>query len=43
MDNFTATRVPAVTVQATAERATAFLRVVYGWMFVGLGMTAAVA
>ncbi len=27
----------------TAERATAFLRSVYGWMFVGLGITAAVA
>jgi hypothetical protein len=28
---------------ATAERVTAFLRKVYGWMFVGLGVTAAVA
>ena len=28
---------------ATAERVTAFLRKVYGWMFVGLGITAAVA
>jgi FtsH-binding integral membrane protein len=27
----------------SAERATAFLRKVYGWMFVGLGVTAAVA
>ena len=27
----------------TAERVTAFLRAVYGWMFVGLGITAAVA
>ena len=27
----------------TAERVTAFLRKVYGWMFVGLGVTAAVA
>ena len=27
----------------TAERVTAFLRKVYGWMFVGLGITAAVA
>ena len=27
----------------TAERITAFLRKVYGWMFVGLGITAAVA
>src|SRR5262245_37114667 len=31
---------PAV---ASAERVTAFLRKVYGWMFVGLGVTAAVA
>jgi FtsH-binding integral membrane protein len=30
-------------VPLTAERATAFLRSVYGWMFVGLGITAAVA
>src|SRR5215471_12647320 len=30
-------------VPITAERATAFLRAVYGWMFVGLGITAAVA
>jgi FtsH-binding integral membrane protein len=28
---------------ASAERVTAFLRKVYGWMFVGLGVTAAVA
>ena len=28
---------------ATAERVTAFLRKVYGWMFVGLGITACVA
>ena len=28
---------------ATAERVTAFLRKVYGWMFVGLGVTASVA
>jgi len=28
---------------ATPERVTAFLRKVYGWMFVGLGVTAAVA
>ena len=27
----------------TAERVTSFLRKVYGWMFVGLGITAAVA
>lgn len=31
------------TAAATAERVTAFLRKVYGWMFVGLGVTAAVA
>ena len=30
-------------VPLSAERATAFLRSVYGWMFVGLGITAAVA
>ena len=31
------------TTVATAERVTAFLRKVYGWMFVGLGVTASVA
>jgi uncharacterized protein len=31
------------TTVATAERVTAFLRKVYGWMFVGLGITASVA
>ena len=31
------------TAVASAERVTAFLRKVYGWMFVGLGVTAAVA
>ncbi|MET0618640.1 MAG: Bax inhibitor-1/YccA family protein [Thermoanaerobaculia bacterium] len=31
------------TATATAERVTAFLKKVYGWMFVGLGVTAAVA
>ena len=30
-------------VPLSAERATAFLRSVYGWMFIGLGITAAVA
>jgi FtsH-binding integral membrane protein len=30
-------------VAVSAERVTAFLRKVYGWMFVGLGLTAAVA
>jgi len=43
MDDFTATRVSPVTADAAAERVTAFLRTVYGWMFVGLGVTAAVA
>jgi FtsH-binding integral membrane protein len=31
------------TAEASAERATAFLRKVYGWMFVGLAVTAAIA
>ena len=31
------------TAAGTAERVTAFLRKVYGWMFVGLGITATVA
>ena len=34
--------IAATTVQS-AERVTAFLRKVYGWMFVGLGITATVA
>jgi uncharacterized protein len=33
----------SATAAATAERVTAFLRKVYGWMFVGLGVTATVA
>ena len=33
----------SATTVATAERVTAFLRKVYGWMFVGLGITATVA
>jgi len=33
----------ATTTVAGAERVTAFLRKVYGWMFVGLGITASVA
>ena len=44
MDRFDMT--PASAFQPTplsAERVTAFLRSVYGWMFVGLGITAAVA
>jgi FtsH-binding integral membrane protein len=32
-----------VSADTSAERVTAFLRVVYGWMFAGLGVTAAVA
>jgi uncharacterized protein len=43
MDDFTATRGSVATADAAAERVTAFLRMVYGWMFVGLGVTAAVA
>ena len=43
MDDSIATRIPPVTADAAAERVTAFLRTVYGWMFVGLGVTAAVA
>src|SRR5436853_6689830 len=43
MDDYTVTRVSAVTAAAAAERVTAFLGTVYGWMFVGLGVTAAVA
>jgi hypothetical protein len=43
MENFSATRVSPVTADAAAERVTAFLRTVYGWMFVGLGVTAVVA
>ena len=33
----------SATAAGTAERVTAFLRKVYGWMFVGLGITATVA
>lgn len=43
LDDFIATQVPPVIADTTAERVTAFLRTVYGWMFVGLGLTAAVA
>ncbi len=44
-DNFSMTPQSAfaATTIAGAERVTAFLRKVYGWMFVGLGITAAVA
>jgi FtsH-binding integral membrane protein len=45
MDRFAMTPQSAFTTTtvAGAERVTAFLRKVYGWMFVGLGITAAVA
>lgn len=45
MDQIQMTPQSAITpgVAVSAERVTAFLRKVYGWMFVGLGVTAAVA
>jgi FtsH-binding integral membrane protein len=44
MDRFEVTPSSAFQPAAVgAERVTAFLRAVYGWMFVGLGITAAVA
>jgi len=45
MDQLQMTPQSAITpgVAVSAERVTAFLRKVYGWMFVGLGVTAAVA
>jgi len=44
MDRFETARTPwALSGTAAAERVTAFLRVVYGWMFAGLAVTAAVA
>jgi FtsH-binding integral membrane protein len=45
MDRFAMTPESAFTTTtvASAERVTAFLRKVYGWMFVGLGITASVA
>ena len=44
MDRFETARTPwALSGGAAAERVTAFLRVVYGWMFAGLAVTAAVA
>ena len=43
MNGATATRASTVSAGVAAERVTAFLRAVYGWMFVGLGVTAAVA
>jgi uncharacterized protein len=43
MDDSVTTRIPPATADVAADRVTAFLRPVYGWMFVGLGVTAAVA
>jgi len=43
MDDSIATRIPPVTADAAAERVTAFLRTVYGWMSAGLSVTAAMA
>jgi len=44
MDRFETARASWPTSEgAAAERVTAFLRIVYGWMFAGLGVTAAVA
>ena len=44
MDRFEMTPSPAfAATAATPERVTAFLRAVYGWMFAGLAITAAVA
>src|SRR2546426_5993463 len=42
MNDVAATRVSGVSA-AAAERVSAFLRAVYGWMCVGLGVTAVVA
>jgi len=43
MSDFAATRLSPTAAAAAAERTLAFLRSVYGWMFVGLGVTALVA
>jgi uncharacterized protein len=43
MSDLTRPRVSSVGADATAERVTAFLKAVYGWMFVGLGLTGVVA
>ncbi|MEP7325130.1 MAG: Bax inhibitor-1/YccA family protein [Gemmatimonadota bacterium] len=40
---FSTTSSPTIGADAQAERVTAFLRKVYGWMFLGLGFTAVVA
>jgi uncharacterized protein len=43
MSDFAATRLSPTAAAAAAERTAAFLRAVYSWMFVGLGVTALVA
>jgi FtsH-binding integral membrane protein len=43
MSDAAATRPSPSAIAAAAERVNAFLRAVYGWMFVGLGVTAVVA
>jgi uncharacterized protein len=43
MNDVVATRPSPTAVGAAAERVSVFLRAVYGWMFVGLGVTALVA
>ena len=43
MNDVVATRPSPTAIAAAAERVSAFLRAVYGWMFVGLGVTAVVA
>ena len=43
MVDFAATRLSPTAAAAAAERTAAFLRMVYAWMFVGLGVTALVA
>ena len=43
MSDFAATRLSPTAAAAAAERTLAFLRSVYGWMFVVLGVTALVA
>ena len=43
MSDFAAARLSLTAAAAAAERTLAFLRSVYGWMFVGLGVTALVA
>ena len=43
MDAYETRAAYGVSSVAAAERVSSFLRAVYGWMFVGLGVTAAVA